>query len=265
MLRIMACCCLLASALAADEAVEVVHVHDGDTFLTEDGRSVRLLGIDAAETYEAGGDVAGEMLEKYVLGRKVRLESDRSDTDHFGRLLRWVWVGDTNVNLLMARNGYAEVRLFQEGLKYEDTLRALGEEAARLGRGLWAFNVYTPPSIALIRERVKRDNPTDPGVIHWSEAADYMGKAAVVEGDIVRTYQSQRVLFLNFHEDYRNTFFAAIFTSELPRFPTDAKDYYLGKRVRITGIIKEYRGAPEIIVSVPEQIEVLGPATDTEN
>ncbi|MFO7639100.1 MAG: thermonuclease family protein [bacterium] len=265
MLRVIALCGLLCGLAAADEVTRVVKVHDGDTFLTEDGDNVRLLGIDAAESYEAGGDVAGEMLEMYVLGRTVRLEADRSNTDHFGRLLRWVWVGDTNVNLLLVDRGYAPVRLYQEGLKYEDTLKVVEEQAARSGRGLWAFNVYTPPSLELIRERLRRDNPDDSGVISWVDAADYIGKAAVVEGDIIRTYQSERVLFLNFHEDYRNTFVCAIFVNDLPRFPTDAKDYYLGKRVRVTGIIKEYRGAPEIIISDPGQVEVLGPAAGAEN
>ena len=70
--------------LAADEVARVIKVNDGDTFLTADSQSVRMLGIDAAESYQAGGDVVTEMLDKYIGGRTVRLERDRSDTDDLG-------------------------------------------------------------------------------------------------------------------------------------------------------------------------------------
>jgi DNA/RNA endonuclease YhcR with UshA esterase domain len=134
----------------------------------------------------------------------------------------------------------------------------LEELAARLGRGLWSFNVYTPPSVQIIKDRLAQENPGDSGIISWAMADEHMGELATVEGTIVRTYQSDKVLFLNFHEDYRNTFSVAIFVTELARFPENAKEYYKGKLVRISGIIKEYRGAPEMIVKDPDQIEVLG-------
>ncbi len=258
MLRIAAVLLVVVGLARADEVVRVIKVNDGDTFLTSDSQHVRMLGIDAAESYQPGGDVATEILGKYIMGRMVRLEPDRQDKDHFGRLLRYVWVGDTCVTFLMVERGYAPVRLYQDSLKYEDTLRVLEELAARLGRGLWSFNVYTPPSVQIIKDRLARENPGDSGIISWAMADEHMGELAIVEGVIVRTYQSDKVLFLNFHEDYRNTFSVAIFVTELSRFPGDAKEYYKGKLVRISGIIKEYRGAPEMIVKDPDQIEVLG-------
>ena len=258
--RLVVIALLVVLGLAgADEVTRVVKVNDGDTFMTADGDAVRMLGIDAAESYQAGGDVATEILEKHLLGRTVRLEADENgeNTDHFGRLLRWVWVGDTNVNLKMVAQGYAPVRMYQEKLKYLDTLRYLEEQAAMTGRGLWSFNVYTPPSIKLIKERLAAQSPGDSGVISWAVADEHMGELATVEGIIVRTYQSDRVLFMNFHEDYRNTFSVAVFVTDLGKFPDNAKEFYKGKRVRVSGLIKEYRGAPEMIVNDPGQIEIL--------
>ncbi len=248
---------VLATVVLADEVTRVVKVNDGDTFLTSDGNYVRMLGIDAAESYQPGGDVATEILGKYVLGRTVRLESDGADTDHFGRLLRWVWVGDTNVNLLMVARGYAPVRLYQDSLRYRDTLKVLEEQAARIGTGLWSFNVYTPPSIQIIKDRLARQSPGDSGVVSWAVADEHIGELAIVEGVVVRTYQSDKVLFINFHEDYRNTFSVAIFATDLHLFPENAREYYKGKQVRVSGIIKEYKGAPEMIVKDPGQIEVM--------
>lgn len=259
-LALMTALRLLATA-PADVVTRVVKVNDGDTFLTSDRDRVRMLGVDAAETYQPGGDVATEALEKYIAGREVRLEPDSggSDTDHFGRLLRWVWVGDTNVNLLMVARGYAPVRLYQENLKYQDTLEAAELEAARVGRGLWSFNVYTPPSIDIVRDRLAKRSPGSPGVISWAAADQHIGELAVVQGTIVRTYQSDQVLFLNFDEDFRNTFAVAVFTADLDRFPENAGDFYKGRTVKVSGIIKQYRGAPEMIVRNPEQIEIQEP------
>jgi len=252
---------LFAVLAGADEVVKVAKVSDGDTFLTSDGNHVRLLGVDAAETFQPGGDVATEALEKYVVGREVRLEPDSSgsDTDRYGRQLRWVWVGDTNVNLLMVAWGYAPVRLYQDDLKYKDTLEAVELEAARSGRGLWSFNVYTPPSIDIIRDRLAGESPGGTGVIPWASADQHIGELAVVRGTVVRTHQSDQVLFLNFDEDYRSTFSVAIFASDLRKFPESAEEFYQGKTVRVSGIVKEYRGAPEMIVRNPEQIEILEP------
>ncbi len=213
-----------------------------------------MLGIDAAETYQPGGDVGTEMLGKYLAGRVVRLEPDRTDKDRFGRLLRYVWVGDTFVNLLMVRNGYAPVVLYQDSLKYADTLRHEEERAAIAGVGLWAFSVFTPPSIKLLRARVGQ---ADSGVIQWFDADEHLGEAVVVEGRVVGTYRSDKVLLLNFHQDYAKHFKVAVFATDLGSFPPKPEQFYKGKLVRVTGIIKEYKGAPEMIVKDPEQIEVI--------
>jgi len=264
-MRILLAVLLVVLPCFADEVTGVVKVNDGDTFLTADGDHVRMLGIDAAESYQPGGDIATEALDKYIMGRTVRLEPDRQDKDHFGRLLRWVWVGDTCVNMLLVERGYAPVRLYQDSLKYRDTLRVLEEEAARIGRGLWSFNVYTPPTIQIIKDRLAKQNPEgDSGIISWAVADEHMGELATVEGVVVRTYQSDKVLFMNFHEDYRNTFSVAVFVTELDKFPENAKEFYKGKRIRVSGIIKEYRGAPEMIINDPGQIAVMEEVPDTE-
>ncbi len=94
-------------------------------------------------------------------------------------------------------------------------------------------------------------------LISWEEAARYIGEEAIVEGVVVRTYNSGKAAFLNFHENWRGTFSVVIFANDFDAFPQPPEKYYLNKRVRVRGKIKEYKGAPEIIVSSPAQIEVL--------
>lgn len=98
---------------------------------------------------------------------------------------------------------------------------------------------------------------TPPKVIPFEEAADYIGQEATVEGEVVATYNSGKVVFLNFHEDYRHYFKVVMFPEAWPLFPQPPEELYLHQRVRVTGRIKEYEGAPEIIVESPEQIVIL--------
>lgn len=94
-------------------------------------------------------------------------------------------------------------------------------------------------------------------VISWQDAAKHYGVYATVEGTIVTTHNSGKACFLNFHPDYKRYFTAVIFASAFSRFPANPENYYYGKRVRVSGYIKEYKEKPEIILNDPSQIEIL--------
>ena len=95
------------------------------------------------------------------------------------------------------------------------------------------------------------------GVISWQDADKHYGEYATVEGKIVATHNSGKACFLNFHPNYRRYFTAVIFASEFSRFPVEPENFYYGKKVRVSGYIKEYKGKPEIILDDPSQIEIL--------
>jgi endonuclease YncB( thermonuclease family) len=71
----------------------VKSVEDGDTFVLEGGRSVRLLGVNAPERGELGFESATEALSASIVGKRVYLEYDRYQDDKYGRILAWVWTG----------------------------------------------------------------------------------------------------------------------------------------------------------------------------
>ncbi len=93
--------------------------------------------------------------------------------------------------------------------------------------------------------------------VNWKDAASYYGKYKTVEGIIVSTKCLPKVCFLNFGRNYRTTFTAVIFASDLAKFPPNPDQYYLNKNVHVTGTIKEYKGKPEIIVKGPDQINIV--------
>jgi len=94
-------------------------------------------------------------------------------------------------------------------------------------------------------------------VINWQDAAAYDGEIVSIEGRVVATYNSGKVVFLNFDEDYRNTFKVVIFPEAWSLFPQPPEDMYQDQLVRVMGQVKMYQGAPEIIVETPDAIRIL--------
>jgi len=117
--------------------VTVVQVIDGDTIVIEGGTHVRYIGIDSPERDEPYYAEAMQMNEDLVEGKEVRLESDVTDKDEYGRLLRYVYAGDTFVNAEMVRQGWAWSTAFPPDIKYQGYLEAMENEAKQLKRGFW--------------------------------------------------------------------------------------------------------------------------------
>jgi micrococcal nuclease len=121
----------------SSDAVMVVKVIDGDTIVVEGGYHVRYIGIDSPETDEFYYSEAKQMNADLIAGKKVRLESDITDKDKYGRLLRYVYVGDTFINAEMVRQGCAWSIAYPPDVKYQVYLEAMEKEARQLKRGVW--------------------------------------------------------------------------------------------------------------------------------
>ena len=107
----------------------VTKVIDGDTVIVQGGSSVRLLGIDSDEKTYPCFEPAKLEMEKLVLGKEVRLEKDQEDTDQYKRFLRYIFVGDQNINLEMVKKGLAVARFYPENQKYKAEITAAESEA----------------------------------------------------------------------------------------------------------------------------------------
>jgi endonuclease YncB( thermonuclease family) len=89
---------------------EVSRVTDGDSLwvalsATGEPLQVRLLGIDAPEICQAGGQQARQELAERVQGRQVTLRTQGQDT--YGRTLATVFVDELNINKKMVQEGHA--------------------------------------------------------------------------------------------------------------------------------------------------------------
>ncbi len=115
---------------------------------------MRYIGIDTPETVdprrpvECFGREASERNAQLVEGRSVGLERDVSETDQFGRLLRYVWVDGKMVNALLVEEGYATATVFPPDVRYAELFAALEAQAREAGRGLWSACATPEPAAA---------------------------------------------------------------------------------------------------------------------
>lgn len=124
----------------------VSKVVDGDTIILDSGKTVRYIGIDAPEISRGKECFAQESTREnsnLVFGKSVRLEKDVSETDKYGRLLRYVYVLDDEskkevfVNEYLVRMGFALASTYPPDVRYRDLFRQAESEARENTRGLW--------------------------------------------------------------------------------------------------------------------------------
>lgn len=129
------------------EQAHVLLVIDGDTIEVRmvDGSTerVRYIGIDTPETVhpskpvECFGNEASMKNRELVEGKEVVLMRDVSDRDRYGRLLRYVYVGEMFVNEVLVQDGYAHAYPYPPDVTHEDLLRKAEHTAREEKKGLW--------------------------------------------------------------------------------------------------------------------------------
>jgi micrococcal nuclease len=123
-----------------------IKVVDGDTIhvrVAERVEKVRYIGVNTPEVHhprlgaQPGGQEAWDLNRQLVGGRQVRLELDVQERDRYGRLLAYVWVGETMVNAELVRRGYAQVMTVPPNVRHQGLFLTLQRAAREAGRGLW--------------------------------------------------------------------------------------------------------------------------------
>ena len=139
---------LLSSVAATAGTLDgrVIRIVDGDTIHVRVGtrvEKVRYIGVDTPEVRhplkgeEPGGRQAAAVNRALVGARAVRLETDVQSHDRHGRLLAYVWVGETMVNAELVRRGYAQALTVPPNVRHQSLFLQLQREARNAGRGLW--------------------------------------------------------------------------------------------------------------------------------
>jgi len=123
---------------------QVIKVIDGDTIVLKNGRHLRYIGIDTPEINwknisqsDCYAWQAREINKKLVLGKKIKLKKDVSETDKYNRFLRYVYVGNLFVNDYLIKQGYAHLLTIPPDIKYSHIFKDSQKQAKKNNKGLW--------------------------------------------------------------------------------------------------------------------------------
>jgi micrococcal nuclease len=130
------------------EENKVIKVVDGDTIdlFTKDGvKRVRLIGINTPETLDPRKDVecfgpeSSNKLKEILEGQVVKIEADdtQDDQDKFGRLLRYVYLNNENINQKMISEGFAFEYTYKKKYKFQKEFKESYLNAKKNNLGLW--------------------------------------------------------------------------------------------------------------------------------
>lgn len=251
--------------LMGDELHAVAGVVDGDTLLLDDGREVRLTGIQAPKLplgrsgFEPWplSEEARKAASALVDGKSVMLRYGGARIDRYGRVLAQVFMdgeeGALWMQQEMLRKGLARVYTFQDNNACSDELLAAEREARSAGRGIWVHPFYDVRNGADAQSLER-----------------LAGRFEVVEGTVKSAALVRGRIYVNFGEDYRQDFTVTVAPGDAKLFLADEKwmpppasndndglSLPAGQKLRVRGWIDRHNG-PEITATHPEQIEFLG-------
>jgi endonuclease YncB( thermonuclease family) len=220
----------------------VAAVIDARSFRLEDGREVRLAGIEPVVSEKTNANRASA-LAAIVAGREVTLSGEDDTPDRYGRQPAMVFLapsGDLVQGLLLAQ-GEALVSATITDKDCAAVLTAAEAEARQAKRGTWA----DPAAIK---------NTESPGDILAG-----IGRFTVVEGKVLSVRQAGATTYLNFGRNWTRDFAVTISRRMLAAFESAGivLKSLENRRIRVRGFI-EARGGPRIDVLRVGQIELLG-------
>ncbi|MGE3147641.1 MAG: thermonuclease family protein [Pseudorhodoplanes sp.] len=235
-------------------AAKVAQVIDARTFRLEDGRVVRLAGIESLTLRQTDRDesqsigiAARTALQNALDGRTVLIEPIRAKPDRYDRMVAYVVIAQPEgsrsetVQEMLVKQGHAITAARIDGRACALRLLALEQAARDAKLGLWA-----DPGYAL------KDARDAAGLL-----AD-LGRYAVVEGKVLSVRESGGTIYVNFGWRWTRDFAVTILKRQDREFAAAGlvPKKLEGRRVRIRGFIEE-RGGPRIEATRPEQIEIL--------
>ena len=218
----------------------VAAVIDARTFRLEDGREVRLAGIEPMAT-EKGNRTSA--LTALVAGREVTLRGEDDTPDRYGRQPAFAFVDgvETSVQSLLLEQGEALVSATEGNKDCALALFAAESMAREAKRGIWA----DPAAIK---------NAESPG-----DVLTGIGRLTVVEGKVLSVRQAGTTTYLNFGRSWTRGFAVTISRRVLTALEATgvAVKSLENRRIRVRGWVEARRG-PRIEVLRVGQIELLG-------
>ena len=216
----------------------VAAIVDARSFRLDDGREVKLSGIEVAD-----GAKARAALAALLVGHDVTLRGGDDMPDRYGRQPAYAFLAgsETPVQSELLRQGFVLVSPEIPDRNCAAALMAAEAEARQARSGTWGGS----------------------SVIKNAESPDDIlagiGRFTVVEGRVLSVRQAGATTYLNFGRNWTRDFAATISRRIVPAFEAAgfAPKSLENRRIRVRGWVEARRG-PRIELLRVGQIEVLG-------
>ena len=233
----------LAAACAFEPQGEgrVAAVIDARSFRLEDGREIRLSGIEPARSEKAKDNSA---LSAVIAGREVTLRGQDDTPDRYGRQSAFVFLASSEIPVQAELLARGEALVSASVIDKDCALVLTSAEArGREGRqGIWS-----DPAAAI-------KNAESPGDILAG-----IGRFTIIEGKVLSVRQAGATTYLNFGRNWTRDFAVTISRRTLPAFEAAgvALKSLENRRIRVRGWVEAHTG-PRIEALHVGQIELLG-------
>jgi micrococcal nuclease len=231
------------SCVGETQEARAAAVPDARSIMLDDGRTLRVAGIESFALLAGEADEAEEALRDrltaIVSGMPLRVQLTSVDPDRYGRLAALIASLDgATVQETLAREGLAIAFSTDAPLPCFDRILAAEEEARREVRGFWTRG-------------------TLPEARPWA-LQPLVGRFAIFEGVVISVGNRRATTYLNFGTWWQEDVTVEIAAEDRDRFGGEAPlAALMGQRVRIRGFLEDKAG-PMVAVQSPMQIEVLG-------
>ena len=211
-----------------DESARVDYVYDGDTIKLEDGRKIRLLGIDTPEIFsrkklipeaiKAEGEAAKVALQKLLntSRQRVSLAYGQQRFDRYRRTLAHVFLTDgTNLQAALISQGHAIAFTTPPNDRMSDCYQRQEAKARKRKQGVWALEQYQLKTTSSLSVTSSKKN----------------SGFQRIEGKVSRVWQSKKTFGFILDDKVE----VRIFKQDLNNFNAYSLNNLVNKKVRIRG------------------------------
>ncbi len=167
-----------------EQSAQVNYVYDGDTLQLENGRKIRLIGIDTPEVFSRKHHIPADIKQQGLLARdalqallnqssrRVQLAYGQQAQDRYGRTLAHVFLPDgTNLQAELIARGHGIAFTTPPNDRMSDCYRIQEQRARQQQLGIWQLPQYQ--------------------IRHTQQTLDNLGGFHRLQGEITQVTQSK--------------------------------------------------------------------------
>jgi endonuclease YncB( thermonuclease family) len=203
-----------------DESATVSSVHDGDTIRLEDGRKIRLIGINAPEL--ARGDKpeqafaanARNQLKQLIASNdyQVKMVYGKERHDRYKRTLAHLFLpNNQNLQVALLKLGLATANVYPPNTAFSDCYRQVEQLARCQSLGIWSDENYTTKKSTELETHTKGFN--------------------IISGQVERISESDKGIWLFLD----GGIMIGIRTADLPHFDSNKLKSLSGQKIVVRG------------------------------